>query len=228
MINHVDDLTGSQCRLLDQEAIRFWERLYGPEGVPEGQEFLALWPTQREGLRRLLRLARYLKAKRPRVHRSFDFQRMTDGLGMWTHRQPLVIPNCGSAGCAIGELPGCFPRSFFIHNGVVVHRQRNTEGQRIGGIISTEQFFSVTRTEARHLFLPENQIPDMYGGDYLDHLATPSQVADNILAFVHMRRGRGRLPGCSDITGSLKRAVNALPDALEPYVVNNLMLPCAR
>jgi hypothetical protein len=120
--------------------------------------------------RRLLKLAKHLRGKN-RGHDMFDF-----GTISWENR-------CGTAGCAIGELPFVFPNAFYLNVGIVFMR-----GNKLFNFEAAQAFFRLTTLESHHLFLPDAQDTKRYGGKELGRRATASQVAANIEAFVEKMR----------------------------------------
>ena len=89
---------------------------------------------------------------------------------------------CGTMGCAVGELPFVFPRywEFKYHN---PYLKGSDTGLSSLGLAS--EFFGISYEEATHLFIPDLQQPERYGGVHLDANATRQQVADNILKFLN-------------------------------------------
>lgn len=123
--------------------------------------------------RRLLKLAKHLRGKN-RGHDRFDF-----GAISWEN-------HCGTAGCAIGELPFAFPKDFSL-----VHSLCNyvtMRGTRLFNFDAARRFFAITERQSTHLFTPNDQNTKRYGGKHLGIRATASQVAANIEAFVEKMR----------------------------------------
>jgi len=126
---------------------------------------------------RLLKLANHLKSGKL-GHKVFDFSCVnfsSDGI--------YDSKGCGTCGCAIGELPFVFPRRFMFRKdcGVFILEDR------IKGTLNTDgtlDFFGLCQNEAFHLFFPKYQNIVEYGGKSLNSVATKTQVAKNILAFI--------------------------------------------
>ena len=113
---------------------------------------------------RLLKLAEHLKIKRG--HARFDFRHIWRTI------------KCGTAGCAVGELPFCFPRSFRYDEA------NYCDGGSSDLWVAVEEFFGLEKYEANHLFIPTEQNPRAFGGRALGVRATSVQVAQNIIEFV--------------------------------------------
>ena len=113
---------------------------------------------------RLLKLAQHLKTKRG--HARFNFN------VVW---EPF---KCGTAGCAVGELPFCFPRYFKYD------AEMYCSGGSLSLWIAVEKFFGLENFEANHLFIPREQKPRSFGGCDLSIDATAEQVAQNIIEFI--------------------------------------------
>jgi len=81
---------------------------------------------------------------------------------------------CGTAGCAMGEMPIIWSESWKFSEISISH---------VDGM-SLLEWFGVSGDEARHLFLAYCQVPDKHGGEHLDRKAKKEQVANNIFAFL--------------------------------------------
>ncbi len=146
---------------------------------------------------RLLKLATHLENNRH--HREFDFRvvaRVLDG-------KPFTLDEigCGTAGCAIGELPYCWPSRFqFLLDqpgptGPLATATRPSVGvcildaptEAYGSVTTAAIWFGLDRVEVNHLFLPECQFVACFGGQILSGSATPRMVADGIRAFCAKR-----------------------------------------
>jgi len=126
---------------------------------------------------RLRRLAKHLRGTH-RAHKKFSFSILSKG--KWKKGK-----FCGSAGCAIGELPALWPKEwtwelYGPYSNAVVHKSQLTYGTEYGIIA---RFFSITVIQVEHLFVPNKQI-EIFGEQKLDRDATPEQVADNIDIFI--------------------------------------------
>lgn len=118
---------------------------------------------------RLLKLAEHLEIGK-RGHKKFDFSLLTDAVGS----------TCGTAGCAMGELPVLFPRSWKFENGTI----KLKKGTTIFYSTDVQTFFGLETNEENHLFYPGLQNVKAYGGKALKGSARPVTVAKNIRAFV--------------------------------------------
>lgn len=121
-------------------------------------------------IERLTKLAEHLETGKL-GHKIFDFSTYNanrNGDDMGTAR-------CGTAGCAIGECPIVFPDEWKF--------------DKLGGIVLRSGddhtvFFDITDEQYDHLFLPNDQDCETYGGEELGKDATRYQVAANIRAFI--------------------------------------------
>jgi hypothetical protein len=121
---------------------------------------------------RLLKLAEHLEIGK-RGHKSFRFSLLTNSTGN----------TCGTAGCAMGELPVLFPRIWKFTDSVIRLKKNTT------AFYSTDvqAFFGLDNSEENHLFYPGLQRPSEYGGRVLGEKARPVSVAKNIRDFVANR-----------------------------------------
>lgn len=127
--------------------------------------------------KRLLKLADHLE-KGKLGHKRFDFSQYNN----------VLKPECGTAGCAIGECPIVFPSNWkFDERGAPVLKRFRRANPVFQTINSGEIFFDLDDNEFAHLFTPEQQLPDTYGGKILTSKATRKQVAANIRAFVESK-----------------------------------------
>lgn len=119
---------------------------------------------------RLLRLAKHLESG-DLLHEKFDFFHINAG----KKETQKGVKNCGSLGCALGELPALWPKVF----------QFDTDGWLVGDYPS--YFFDLVGRETGHLFSPDQQHPRYFGGKVLGGNATAKEVAANIRAFVNIK-----------------------------------------
>lgn len=97
---------------------------------------------------------------------------------------------CGTLGCAIGELPIVFPRSWEFDSLFVKIKKSNSQSYR-EDLLS---WFGLRKLEANHLFYPDVQRVKMFGGKRLYGTATKEQVASNIRAFLKIKTNEGNNP----------------------------------
>ncbi len=126
---------------------------------------------------RLLKLADHLKNGKL-GHDRFDFTVI--------HQKVANEHVCESVGCAIGELPFVFPDEFKIAKYEAIDSVQNISTDERGFNVACS-FFKISYGEATHLFFGGAQIPELYGGYFLDDDATREQVAGNILAFIELK-----------------------------------------
>lgn len=135
------------------------------------------------GEKRLLKLADHLEGGKL-GHKKFYF-------GMWNTDEELTqlaTNGCGYAGCAIGECPAAFKRSWKWKSGApVLIGLRLPRDQQFDSFASAQKFFGLSMMEANHLFIPMRQFTNTLGGRELSRTATKTQVARNIRTFVKIK-----------------------------------------
>jgi hypothetical protein len=116
----------------------------------------------------LLKLARHLE--RGKLSKTkFDF----NTYGTKYH------PSCKTVGCAIGECPLIFEEwDWNDHLRPFIPKISNFSDE------SAVAFFNITMQQFKHLFWPNRQIPNSYGGKHLTERASKTAVAKNIREFV--------------------------------------------
>lgn len=133
---------------------------------------------------RLLKLADHLESGNRR-HATFDIEMICSG---------ETLPDgsyCGTAGCALGELPACFPGSFYYHryqNRIWVVKFVGDTTPWPSVFSSAAVFFGISNEAVSHLFQPGAQVPSVYGGNFLSKAATAKQVAEHIRDFVNYNK----------------------------------------
>jgi hypothetical protein len=149
---------------------------------------------------RLLKLARHLE-KGKLSHKTFDFRRFS--MQELPPEDPSDLENyCGTAGCAIGECPAVFPGEWEmvkLHNTIYPildqfptitrilkkdDRPKDFYSINNNTLKSIRRFFGLNESTADHLFAPNRQQCNEYGGKPLSGGATPVQVAKNLRSFV--------------------------------------------
>lgn len=95
---------------------------------------------------------------------------------------------CGTAGCAIGELPILFPDDWQFGDYILeIHLRHDSDGSEWRDV---EQYFGITDEMSTHLFSPYGkktyQKPDLYGGVMLERDTTKEIVASNIIKFCEL------------------------------------------
>jgi len=129
---------------------------------------------------RLRKLAKHLRGTHL-AHKKFNFLDYARG------KINKSGNYCGSSGCAIGEFPAVWPNEwrwepeltgYFIR---VVHKSQKIKN--ISWYVIAD-FFSITERQAKHLFFPDAQNIEKFGGRELGNGATAKNVANNIDAFI--------------------------------------------
>jgi hypothetical protein len=144
---------------------------------------------------RLLKLATHL-SRGKLLHANFDFDALNDtcdGVKNVTVKcdgKTFTVPHCGTAGCAVGECPGVFPRSWQFDSAYYSPCLISSERIMPSWEDDAKKFFGITYAELTHLFVSRMQKTDRFGGKLLSGHATAKEVAANIRAFV--KRGRAR------------------------------------
>lgn len=104
-------------------------------------------------------------------HETFDFSQYNN----------VEKNKCGTAGCAIGECPILWPKSWrFDSIGLPYLKERKEFDPYRSGM----EWFGIDSSEYCHLFLPEEQMTWEFGGKHLNDNATRYEVAANIRAFI--------------------------------------------
>lgn len=154
-------------------------------------------------LDRLAKLADHLE-KGQLGHVKFDFSLVHENGARLTTKQRKE-GFCGTAGCAMGELPVLFPRKWkFADNdyGEPSVRMREGECPRIDIIYKSDvtEFFGISESKTAHLFYPGCQHHkwcskslNKMGG--LSDKATRKQVAANIRYFIKNKGFEGDTGG---------------------------------
>jgi hypothetical protein len=105
-------------------------------------------------------------------HIFFDFTQFN-----WGNE---VVNQCGTSGCAAGELPILFPNEWKFYDNNIYLKNKSI------GITKSDvcSFFGIGFEMFRHLFLPMLQHKKLFGGKILYNKATKEEVADNMAIFI--------------------------------------------
>jgi hypothetical protein len=106
-----------------------------------------------------------------RGHKKFDFSTINNDINI-----------CGSAGCALGELPILYPNDWIFKNEVVYL----IKDSNYSSFSDASKFFNIYESLSMHLFCPMCQDTELYGGQYLNRHGTAKEVSDNILAYCEL------------------------------------------
>lgn len=133
---------------------------------------------------RLLKLAAHLEAGRPGGHKKFDFATWSENHATEKH--------CGTAGCAVGELPVIFPRLAYFEPSYFGDSERNVCGRiadrKYYNVGLASVLFGIPTLDAENLFTwdkPRWWAPSL---PYLASRATAKQVARSIRLYVKARK----------------------------------------
>ena len=131
----------------------------------------------KRGYKRLLKLADHLESDR-RGHDVFDFSIF--------HQ----VNRCGSIGCALGECPTLWKSWIFDGRYPKLKFKRFLDIEE-----NVKYWFGISGDAVDHLFYPESQHPDRFGGKELGDDATAHEVAENMRAFVNRKAATNKPKG---------------------------------
>jgi len=137
---------------------------------------------QRKHIDRLKKLAKHLMEGKL-GHKKFDFNDYNGFPG--NHEGPKN--KCGTIGCALGECPVIFKKHWAFSSGGMPVLRTAVPDEFHGAVSSAQEYFGIHHDEAMHLFHPNNQEPQLYGGRKLGFYAKRESVARNILAFIEKK-----------------------------------------
>ena len=135
---------------------------------------------------RLQQLAAHLRAGRHGGHQRFDLMIVRQPFTYVEKQQPMARQHCGTAGCAMGELPVVFPQDWEFPAGLDTVCLRTASCADLYDEVAV--FFGIYRTDAFNLF--NACMPRWWAAGQLEEDATAEQVADSIDAFVSARHQR--------------------------------------
>lgn len=125
---------------------------------------------------RLMKLANHLLHGKL-GHEEWNFSVLNNGL--------FDKKGCGTAGCALGECPIVFPRHWKFSKQSTYYFYPTLKSCQFENAFSCAiKFFGIEYGAAAHLFDPNSQKPEEYGGKALGNDAAREEVARNILAFL--------------------------------------------
>jgi hypothetical protein len=110
-----------------------------------------------------------------RIHKEFSI--------LWFNKLPQKehkYHNCGTVGCAIGEMPALDNRFFFHPSGTLYFLDTYVCNSTIS------KYFNISEEAAGHLFFTGCQTP-LYGGKDLTNNATIEDVIFNLNAFLELK-----------------------------------------
>ncbi len=99
---------------------------------------------------------------------------------LWFNKLPQIghkYPNCGSVGCAIGEMPALDDRFGFMKSGSLYFLDTNVS------LSTISKYFNISEAATGHLFYHSCQTP-LYGGKPLTDDARIEDVIFNIREFL--------------------------------------------
>lgn len=136
---------------------------------------------------RLLKLADHLDAGRPGGHTYFNFLKISNS----------TTAHCGSAGCALGELPIVFRRYWKFVSDTWSNVRLRKSKFKPNDTINTSfghaaEFFDISNEDAKALFAPFSFRYWVTKPKWLTEHATPKQVAKSIRKFVEYHQKNDR------------------------------------
>lgn len=133
-------------------------------------------------IKRLEKLRDHLAQPQEKLaHDKFCFD-VWNGQPSRASKKKFATRGCGTAGCAFGELPYLFPDEFMWGDGCVIRTKPTSSPHNI--VDGSSNFFGLTSAESLHLFMPNNQNPDAYGGIYLRSYSSLPEVTENMRIFI--------------------------------------------
>lgn len=137
---------------------------------------------------RILKLATHLESKKL-GHKVFDFNSWNGN--EFGYDEIFDKKGCGTVGCAIGECPFAFPRSWSFKGAYfnpALNKLNSNSPQE-----SAQQFFGLSMDEFGLLFVPSSGITPVrttYGKKQLTRYATAKKVAERLRWFVKEKERR--------------------------------------
>jgi hypothetical protein len=111
------------------------------------------------------------------IHKDFSI--------LWFNKLPQKehkYPNCGTVGCAMGEMPALDDRFTFDTSGDLYFLNHHVY------VSAISKYFNISVEEAWHLFFPRLQNTFLYGGKDLESDATKEDVIFNIREFLKLKQ----------------------------------------
>lgn len=146
---------------------------------------------------RLLQLADHLENGKL-GHKHFNFSTYNDFFSdqadvedqdLSYHEYMAKHNRCGTAGCAIGEMPFLDPENWGFSDGGFIPSLKCLLDTRDFEQMDTAKFsgmayFGISMYEYVHLFVPNSQSPSIYGGKHLAGKVKKEDVAAGIRAYL--------------------------------------------
>ncbi len=110
------------------------------------------------------------------LHRKFDFNTFN------TFDGSPETNNCGTAGCSFGEVPAwCKEVHFSPYSQALVY---DHDDECRGSAFIAQGIFGLNENEYYHLFMPEEQNTNLYGGELLFEHSSKEEVNENLRIFI--------------------------------------------
>ena len=121
------------------------------------------------------------------LHKNFDFSAYNKNV----KGEVNGIANCGTSGCALGEMP-ILDSDFTFNRGRALYFKNNyvyfITDNNLKEHAELLKYFNLNKDEFNHLFYPIKQNVELYGGQLLKSSATKSEVINNIKEFLKIKQ----------------------------------------
>jgi hypothetical protein len=92
--------------------------------------------------------------------------------------------DCGTTGCLLGELPLIFPEKWRFDNRGDPNFIDTLRGDNFLVSLQAMEFFGLSENQCYHLFYPNRQLIETYGGELLVESSTREEVIANLKIFI--------------------------------------------
>ena len=116
------------------------------------------------------------------LHENFNFN-MFNNINIKKSKIRNVL-NCGTCGCALGEMPILDKDFKFDAKGNLKFKKQLISFYFCENVL---EYFELAFIEFIHLFYPNQQKTDWYGGKDLSKISTKSEVINNIKEFLKIK-----------------------------------------
>jgi hypothetical protein len=125
----------------------------------------------------------WVSIKKNRGHKIFDFR----VFNYWDSYSDINSNSCGTSGCLAGELPVFDPINWEFDKELIKLKSHNKPGDFLGIHLESHlmSYFDLTLYQIEHLFFPEHQQCDLFGGKKLYEDSTLEEVLNNAQIFTN-------------------------------------------
>lgn len=116
-------------------------------------------------------------------HQEFYFGFFNSGYSQSVRSRHSINPrlkHCNKSGCGVGECPFVFPDWRFDFTGQPIF------GGKTDGASSAQLFFQLDHWQYEHLFVPDQQDVERYGGEKLNKMIEKEVLAAHIRHFCEL------------------------------------------